>query len=132
MQSMKLREILWRRVVFYPYYKLIDEEGEDVSIPYHDVDPRLPSGDCALLYGSLNVTEGWLRSVGYTTVADKAAAVRADMNFGYCYGEVVDPNTGKTNAYIYHQIDADTGNLSQAAWSIYSDDLFSFTWNMEL
>jgi hypothetical protein len=104
--------------LFYPYYTLTDAEGDDVAFPYHDADPLLPSGDCALLYSSVNVVQGWLIWKGHTNLATKAGQVKSSMNFTNCYFET----GGGANAYIAHQINATNGNLSAASWNIYADE----------
>ncbi|MFC2091906.1 hypothetical protein ACFLTD_03950, partial [Elusimicrobiota bacterium] len=110
--------------LFYPYYTLIDGSGNDVAFPYHDSNLWLPSGDCALLYGSLNVAEGWLRFNAFSSTADKALAVKNYMDFSSCYYE--DP-AAPGEFYIAHIIHADTGELGSAyegisKWNIYADE----------
>jgi hypothetical protein len=104
--------------LFYPFYKLTDGNGNDNSFPTRDADPLLPSGDCALLYGSVHVVEGWGRWKGYTNVWQEAANVKAAMTFTNAYRTV----NGGTNAVISHQINATNGVLSAAAWEIYADE----------
>jgi len=97
---------------------LTDGSGVDVPFPYHDSDHKLPSGDCALLRGSLNVVEGWLILNGFSNTAKKASDIKNKMNFRSCYFE----ETSTNKAYIAHQISADDGKLSEARWDIYADE----------
>lgn len=104
--------------LFYPYYTLTDGNGDDVAFPYHDADPNLPSGDCALLYSSVNVVQGWLAWKGHTNLANTASQVKSAMTFTNCYFET----DGGTKGWIAHQINATNGNLSAASWNIYADE----------
>lgn len=102
--------------LFFPYYTLVNHDGQDNIFPVADSDSRLPSGDCALLWGSINVVEGWLREQN-SNVADLAYQVKSNMSFRSCF--FVDQNQ---NASIAHQVDANTNQLSDSTWNIFSDE----------
>jgi hypothetical protein len=104
--------------LFYPYYTMTQTNGTDNAFPYHDSDPWLPSGDCALTYSSVNVIEGWLTWKGHTNLASKAADVKNAMSFTNAYFET----DGGTKGWIAHQINATNGTLSAASWNIYADE----------
>jgi len=107
----------FKRGVFYPYYKVVDSQGKDILQPYHDDYVWLPSGDCALLYGSLNIVEGWLRLNGFIDVADIAMKIRQNINLRSFYFE-----TAKDRSYISLLVNADTGQLSRYSWFTYADE----------
>jgi hypothetical protein len=103
--------------LFYPYYKVIDAQGKDIIEPYHDGFNWLPSGDCALLYGSLNVTEGWLLLNDYTSAVNYIRKIKQKLNFRSCYFE-----TSPDRAYMSLIINANTKQLSPYSWYVYADE----------
>ncbi|MFH0953619.1 MAG: Ig-like domain-containing protein, partial [Verrucomicrobiota bacterium] len=103
--------------LFYPYYTVVGADGRDVPFPYHDAYHELPSGDCALLWGSVNVAEGWLRQNGFTQIVAKAVSMKDAMDFRSCYRVL-----GGTNYGIAMLINADTGNLSASTWNNWADE----------
>jgi hypothetical protein len=106
--------------VFYPFYSLIDSEGNDVLMPTHTdnskEDRELPSGDCALLWGSLNVAEGWLLEQGFWAAACQAQQVKAKLNFRAAYHV---PNGVPRIAMT---VNADTGAPRVHSWEIWADE----------
>lgn len=103
--------------MFYPFYKLIDNYGNELTLPAHDTDTNLPSCDNALLYASINIAEGWARLNGFLRVARLARIVKRKIDIRACYQEI-----SEDEAYICHQIDAETGELSSTTWNIYANE----------
>ncbi len=102
--------------LFYPYYTLVNPNGSNNAFPVNDGDARLPSGDCALLWGSIWVVEGWLKSIGEVSTAQLASQVRANMSFANCY------YSNQSGHFFAHQINASTGQLSSSNWNVFSDE----------
>lgn len=100
---------------FYPYYKVTSSLGNDIT-PYHDANHEIPSGDNGLLYNSLLIIEGWGEKTGLNNIEQLARQIRSKMDFSI-YLMVL---SGKL--YLAHLINADTGQLSQSKWDVYSDE----------
>ncbi|MBI3291849.1 MAG: hypothetical protein HYZ73_03435 [Elusimicrobia bacterium] len=71
--------------LFYPYYIVVSPSGDDIPMPYHSNYLELPSGDCALLWASLNVVEGWLREKNYIATAQLASSIKTRINLRATY-----------------------------------------------
>jgi Tol biopolymer transport system component len=102
---------------FYPYYRVIDPtSGNDLAVPYHDTNVEIPSGDNALLYSSLLITEGWAKSIGDSVLEGKARLIREGMNFRMFLLSQGD------KLFIAHTKNAETGDLSDSRWDVYADE----------
>ena len=122
MQSLQQDSAQNHKGLFYPYYKVTDSNGNDLPAPFHDEDPRIPSGDNALLYASLLITEGWAIHTGKTSLEKLAQSIRENMDFRiFLFKE-----GGKL--YIAHQINADTGKLYSDKWDVFADEGGVVTW----
>lgn len=113
--------------LFYPFYTLTDPSGDDLPVPVHDtLGPTwhlIPSGDLALLYASLLVTQGWANDIGNAALGAQAGFVKDNFDFRmFLFQE----NGG---TYLAHQIDAHTGERLQSRWDIFADEGGVVTWN---
>lgn len=102
--------------LFYPYYIVVNPDGTDVPIPYHSNNLELPSGDCALLWTSLNVVEGWLRDKNYLGTAQLASNVKSRINLRATYF------TQAGRPYISMSINAQTQQLNPYTWLNWADE----------
>jgi len=108
--------------LFYPYYKMTHSNGSDLPSPFHDSNSWIPSGDNALLYASLLITEGWARSIGNTPLERQARSVRDNMNLQmFLFQE-------ERRNYLAHTINSDTGELSSSKWDVFADEGGVVTW----
>lgn len=109
--------------LFYPYYRVISPStGVDLAIPYHDSNLEIPSGDNALLYASLVITEGWAKLIGAASTETKARSVKDKMGFRMFLTADGD------DLYLAHTKHAVTGTLSGARWDVYADEGGVVTW----
>lgn len=117
------------RGLFYAFYSLIDENGAK-QFPNHTDNQDIPCGDAALLFSSMLVAEGWLKSRGFQEEYKLCSSVRQKMNFSYCLrkascrGFVHDH---KENADTFWAVPliyrADTGKPSNLYnWNIWADE----------
>ena len=106
----------------YPFYKVVDSEGYDLSLPRREPDPNVPSGDDALLYASLIIVLGWSETNGFTELGDAVQAVTGRMDFR----AFLRPKG--TALFLAHTLDATTGKLSQSNWDIYADEGGMVAW----
>ena len=112
--------------LFYPFYTLTDSSGNDLSKPVHDTFGltwfQIPSGDLALLYASLVVTQGWANHIGDSAIETQAASIKDNMDFGvFLFQE----NGG---TYLAHQVNAITNELSSSKWDIFADEGGVVSW----
>jgi len=106
----------------YPFYKMTTPDGKDLSAPYHDPYPEIPSGDNALLYASLLIVEGWGRKIEDQVLWEQADRIRKHMNFrGFLRQK-------GSFLYLAHTLNAETGRLSPSNWDIYADEGGVVTW----
>ena len=101
---------------------MTDDSGNDLPSPFHDSNLGIPSGDNALLYASLLITEGWARSIENTSLESQARSVRDGMSFRmflFQEGE---------KSYLAHTINADTGGLSSCKWDVFANEGGVVTW----
>jgi len=108
--------------LFYPYYKVTDPQENDLLLPYQDGDSRIPSGDDALLYASLLVTEGWAHYHVNPIIEALAKKIKDRMQFR----QFLVKDGG--DLYLAHQIDAKTNQLSVQRWEIYADEAAVVAW----
>jgi hypothetical protein len=103
--------------LFYPYYTMVNPDNSYNDFPFHDAYHELPSGDCALLWGSLNIVQGWALYHEFTATASLAGQIKAQLDFRYCY------SIGSNGlAGINMLINADNGTLGPWTWRIWSDE----------
>ena len=105
--------------LFYPFYWLLDETGNERPTPIHDPNSGIPSGDNAILYQSLLIVEGYLRQqddAELAGLADRAEAIRQAMNF---QPFVLDNGS---SLFLSHLVDAETGIRSDGKWDVFADE----------
>lgn len=108
--------------MFYPFYTVVDSNGNDLPMPIHDGNIWIPSGDLALLYASLTITEGWSKGIGNLTLEAALRSVKDDMDFRMFLVEEGD------YLYLSHLINAQTGELAPSRWDVYPDEGGIVTW----
>lgn len=117
------------RGLFYAFYTLINEDGEK-QFPSHTDNLDIPCGDAALLYSSLLVVQGWLKSRGFHEEFKLCSSIQQKMNFSHCLrksscrGFV---ETNKDDADTFWAVPlifrADTGKPSNHYnWNIWADE----------
>lgn len=114
--------------MFYPFYTMTDPDGNDLPAPVHSTFSSewfmIPSGDLALLYASLYISEGWANYIGNSALGALAASIKDSMNFRMFLFE----EGGGT--YLAHQLNANTGDIPEAPskWNVYADEGGVVTW----
>lgn len=106
----------------YPFYKMIDPDGEDLPAPYHDPNPNIPSGDNALLYASLLIVEGWSRRCSQLGLAKTAKKIRERMDFRPFL------TRRGSDLFLAHTLNADSGIPSSSVWDIFADEGGVVSW----
>ncbi len=102
--------------LFFPYYTVIDPSGADLRHPKRTADLELPAGDCALLWASLVVVEGWLLTRGMPDIAARAAAVRGRISVR----AALMPRAEQL--YLSMLVNAETGAQSPYTWLFWADE----------
>jgi hypothetical protein len=106
----------------YPFYKVVDSSGNDLSLPLREPDPKIPSGDDALLYASLLIVQGWSIARGYDDLAQAAADATDLMDFRPFL------RSKGTRLFLAHTLNADTGELSTSNWDVFADEGGMVAW----
>lgn len=73
--------------LFYPFYQLRSSTDMSDQFPFHTEFDELPCGDDALLYSSLLVVQGWLKSRGFDDEEKTCDTIRTNMDFSKCLRE---------------------------------------------
>jgi photosystem II stability/assembly factor-like uncharacterized protein len=102
--------------LFFSSYMLTDDQGEDLLAPGHDADVNISSAGNALLYAALIVTEGWARRIGNAALTERAAEIRARMEFRRFL------TTSSGIPRLARFWNRDTRQLSSATWDVYADE----------
>jgi hypothetical protein len=106
----------------YPFYKVVNPQGQDLPLPVRDADTRVPSGDDALLYASLIVVRGWAEARGFTDVAQSAATAANRMDFRPFL------RASGGSLFLAHTLDSTTGALSSSNWDVFADEGGMVAW----
>merc|ERR1719316_2156953 len=70
--------------MFFPYYRMRGYETGEKQFPQRTFYAELPCGDDALLYASLMVVQGWLKTNGLNQEAEQCGQILGRMSFQKC------------------------------------------------
>mmetsp|Transcript_64115 Transcript_64115/g.111829 ORF Transcript_64115/g.111829 Transcript_64115/m.111829 type:complete len:868 (+) Transcript_64115:80-2683(+) len=96
--------------LFYPYYQLKDTKTGANQFPSHTDLEEMPCGDDALLYSSLLVVQGWLKTNDLKDEEELCGQVVKTMDFSHC--------TRKSDCRAIRQSSAPKDVASDQFWSV--------------
>mmetsp|Transcript_128651 Transcript_128651/g.223025 ORF Transcript_128651/g.223025 Transcript_128651/m.223025 type:complete len:941 (-) Transcript_128651:69-2891(-) len=120
--------------LFYPYYRLRDKETGAKLYPKRTDYKELPCGDDALLYASLLLVQGWLKSRDLNRLGDMAGEILGKMDFSRCVrmtdcnaagnGLEASSNASKADKFwsVALTFNADTLKLNDFNWNVWADE----------
>lgn len=107
--------------LFYPYYRLRAKEDGDKLFPQRTEYKELPCGDDALLYASMMMIQGWLKSRSFTKAADTCAEILGRMDFSQCV-RMTDSNGGDKFWAVPLTFNADSLEKNSYNWNVFADE----------
>lgn len=120
--------------LFFPYYHLRDRETGAKLFPRRTDYKELPCGDDALLYASLLLVQGWLKSRREFKLDALTADILGKMDFSHCVrmtdcnaaGNGLEASANSSQADRFWSValtfHADTLKLNDYNWNVWADE----------
>jgi len=120
--------------LFYPYYRLRDKISGKAQFPQRTEYKEMPCGDDALLYASMMMVKGWLKTHKFDGEAAACDAILGRMDFSQCIrktdcsgaGNGIFAEEGKDDGDKFWSVpltfNADTLEKNSYNWNVWADE----------